>query len=111
MNKNIRALIASSAISVFTSAIPAFASDSQALRVTVPFAFTAGTTSLPAGEYTVSEGNSHVMRISGNGGSANLLGILGPDVASGKTALTFEHSGKGYVLKTVYAQGRPLTIR
>jgi hypothetical protein len=95
MNKHIRALLAFSAICVSTTAIPAFAADSQAIRVKVPFAFTAGTTNLPAGDYTVSQDTPHVLTIWGSGGSASVFETTGMDVGSDRTGLTFERTAKG----------------
>jgi hypothetical protein len=76
MNRLNSALIAFSAICVLTPATPVLASEFQAVHVKVPFAFTAGSTTLPAGDYTVSEGDTHLVRIYGSGGVATVFSTV-----------------------------------
>jgi hypothetical protein len=110
MNKKLTTLMAFCAIGVTTAAVPAFCADPETLRVTVPFAFTAGTASLPAGDYTILEGDSHTVMIRGARGSAILLSITGDESDAERNALSFRHTDKGYFLKAVYAVGRPSSL-
>jgi hypothetical protein len=110
MNKKLQTLMACCAIGVTTAAVPAFCGSSETLRITVPFAFTAGGANLPAGDYTVFEGDSHVLTIRGNRGSAMVLATVGEEGVSDKNALTFRHTEKGYFLRTVYTEGRPSNL-
>ena len=106
MTNKLRALFAFSAIAVTGAALPAFAADTDPLHVNVPFAFKAGKTTLPAGEYVVSEEDSGVIIIKGNKGSAMVLGISGTENNSEKSGMSFERNDKGYVLKSVHGWGR-----
>jgi hypothetical protein len=110
MNKKLMTLMAFCALGVATMAVPAYCGDTETLRVTVPFAFTAGETNLPAGDYTVLEGNAHVLTIRGVRGSAMMLGAVGDEGDREKNALTFRHTDRGYFLQTVYAGGRPSNV-
>ena len=110
MNNSLRTLMAALAIGVTMAAAPAFSSELESMHVSVPFAFTAGTTSLPAGDYTVVEGSSHVVMIRGSRGSAILLAIAGGEAGGDKSALSFERTGKGYYLKSVHSFGRPASV-
>ena len=109
MNKQLRTLVAFFAIAT-AAAAPAFCSELEPLRVTVPFAFKAGVTSLPAGDYTVLTGNSHIVMIRGSHGSAILLATAGEGSDSDKSSLSFERSGKGYYLKAIRSVGHPASL-
>ena len=74
MNNKLRTLMAFSALSLSLAAMPAFGGELETLRVTVPFAFTAGKTNLPAGDYTVYESDAHLLTIRGEKGSVLILG-------------------------------------
>ena len=110
MNKKLTTLMAFCAFGVTTTAVPAFCGSPETLHVTVPFAFTAGATNLPAGDYTVLEAESHVLTIRGNRTSAMVLSITGEEGAGDKNALTFRHTDRGYFLQTVYTGGRPSNL-
>ncbi len=110
MNKQIRTLLAFSTIGFSTSALPAIASELEPLRVTVPFAFTAGHTNLPAGDYVVSESGAHTIFIRGQRGSAIILGSAGDDTEGDKSALSFERTEKGMYLKAIHSMGRPSSV-
>jgi hypothetical protein len=110
MHKQLMTLMAFCALGVTTTAVPAFGGETETLRVTVPFAFTAGATNLPAGDYTVLEGNAHVLTIRGTGGSAMVLASSGDEGDRDRNALTFRHTDRGYFLQAVYAGGRPSTV-
>ena len=109
MNKQLRTLMAFFAIGT-AAAAPGFCSELEALRVSVPFAFRAGQTSLPAGDYTVLTGNSHVVMIRGSHGSAILLATAGEDSGAERSALSFQRSDNGYYLKSVRSFGRPASV-
>jgi hypothetical protein len=107
MTNKLRTLMAFSALGVSLAGVPAFAGES--LRVSVPFAFTAGKTSLPAGDYTVYEDeDNHLLTIRGDKGSILLLGTPGTTAAT--TALGFQRTGKGYALTSVHSAGRTASV-
>ena len=110
MNNKLRTLLAFSAIGMsLGAALPAFCSDLDPIHVSVPFAFVAGKTNLPAGDYTVYEENTHVIMLKGNHGSAILLGAPGEEDRD-KAGLSFQHTDKGYFLKAVHTLGRPSSL-
>jgi len=106
MTNKLRTLLAFSAIAVFGAALPAVAADPDPMHVTVPFAFTAGKTTLPAGSYVVTEEDSGVIMIKGNKGTAILLGTAGGDISTDKASISFERNDKGYYLKSVHGWGK-----
>ena len=110
MNKQLRTLLAFFAIGITAAAVPAFAGELEPFHVTVPFAFKAGATVLPAGNYTVKEDSSHVVFLQGNRCGAILLATTGEESSDDKTALNFERTDKGYYLKSVQASGRPTSV-
>jgi hypothetical protein len=110
MTNKLRTLTAFSALSLSLAAVPAFAGELETLRVTVPFAFTAGKTNLPAGDYTVYESDSHLLTIRGEKGSILILGTPGSEVEEDKCALSFQHTDKGYTLKSVHSAGKAASI-
>jgi hypothetical protein len=99
-----------SALAVSAAALPAFGGELEPIRVSVPFAFTAGKASLPAGDYTVSENDSHVFMIRGTKGSIILLGTPGSDTDDDRSALSFERTDKGYLLRTVRSSGHAASL-
>src|SRR5882724_9887899 len=105
MNNKLRTLMAFSAISLSLAALPAFGGELEPLRVTVPFAFTAGKTSLPAGDYTVYENDAHLVMIRGTKGGVLILGTPGSENDTDRSALSFQHTDKGYALKSIQATG------
>jgi hypothetical protein len=110
MNIKIRTLTAFSAIGLSCAALPAFGGELLPLHVNVPFAFTAGKTSLPAGEYTVSENQSGMVTVRGERSAVLLLSIPGNDSQDEKNALSFERTSKGFQLRTIHAAGRPTSV-
>ena len=106
MTNKLRTLMAFSAISLSIAALPAFGGDLEPLHVTVPFAFTAGKTNLPAGDYTVYENEAHLLMIRGSRGSVLILGTPGSETEDDKSALSFSHTDKGYLLKAVHSAGK-----
>jgi hypothetical protein len=87
--------------------VSARAQDADAVVVSVPFAFVAGGTFLPAGAYRVSRVNPVVNRelaISGyNKGNAFLLPLAFDDdsAAANQPTLSFEHVGDKYFLSKI----------
>jgi len=110
MTNKLTTLLAFSAIGTSLAALPAFGADLTPLRVNVPFAFTAGKTAMPAGEYTVYESDSHVITIRGVKSAIMVLATPGTESDNEATALGFERSGNGFSLRTVRAAGRPSSI-
>jgi hypothetical protein len=111
MKKSFRALLAFTTISLAVGVAPAFASDTDPLHVSVPFAFKAGKTVLPAGDYTVYSDDSRIIMIRGAHGGAILLGSAGSAVAGDKSAVSFEREGADYILKSVQSWGKTSSTR
>jgi len=110
MTNKLSTLLAFSAIGMSLAALPAFAGDLTPLRVNVPFAFTAGKTAMPAGQYTVYESESHVITIRGAKSAVMVLSTPGTETDNEPNALGFERSGNGFSLRTVRATGRPSSV-
>lgn len=110
MKNTLSTLLAYSAIGLSLAALPAFAAESEPLHVNVPFAFTAGKTALPAGEYTVYENNAHLLMIRGAKASVLILGTPGVEAQDEKNALGFERTPKGIQLRSVHSAGRPSAV-
>jgi len=110
MTNKLRTLTAFSALSLSLAAVPAFGGELESLHVTVPFAFTAGKTSLPAGEYTVSENDAHLLTIRGEKGSILILGTPGTEAEEDKYALSFQHTDKGYALTAVHSADKAASL-
>lgn len=106
MTREIRTFIAFSAFALFGAALPSPGAETGAARVMVPFSFTAGTVTLPAGDYIVTQTADRVVTITGKGGDAMVM--VGPaDWTPGSTtcALTFLKTSKGNMLKEVQTYG------
>jgi len=102
--------MAISAIGLSGAALPAFGGELLPLHVSVPFAFTAGKTALPAGEYTVTETQSHIVTLRGDKSAVLLLSTPGSDSQNDKNALDFERTSKGFELRSIRAAGRPMSV-
>jgi hypothetical protein len=91
--------------------VSARAQDADAVVVSVPFEFVAGSATLPAGEYRVRRVNPGVNReLAINGykkGNAFLLPLAFDDVAAanGQPTLSFEHIGGKYFLTEIKTLG------
>ena len=98
------------ALSLF--AVAAMASENETLRVTVPFAFTAGNATLPAGDYVISQQlDNHILTIGGKGGSAILVAMPQDQTNDLKASnLTFVKSSKGNMLQEIQVSGKPSVI-
>ncbi len=110
MKNTLSTLLAFGAIGLSLAALPAFAAETETLHVNVPFAFTAGKTALPAGEYTVSENNAHLLMIRGSKASVLILGTPGTETQDEKNALGFERTAKGIQLRSIHAAGRTSSV-
>jgi hypothetical protein len=110
MTNKLTTLMAFSAIGMSLAALPAFGGELTPLHVNVPFAFTAGKTAMPAGEYTVSENDSHLITIRGAKSAIMVLASAGTETYGEKSALGFERTSKGFSLRTVRAAGRPSSV-
>jgi hypothetical protein len=93
--------------------VAAQAQNEGAIVVTVPFEFVAGSTTLPAGEYTVTRNSSDTnspLLISDHSHSLFLLPVAFDDTAADDVGLSFEHVGDTYLLKEVKTQIGTYTI-
>jgi len=89
---------------LFGAGLSARAQDSDSVIVKVPFEFVAGTSTLPAGTYTIgrfSPGVSSGLSIRSSEHSAFLLPIDADSVPGGPPKLDFEHVGGKYFLSKV----------
>ena len=102
--------MAFSAIGLSCAALPAFGGELQPLHVTVPFSFTAGKTTMPAGEYTVTENQSHIVTLRGDKSAVLLLSAPGNESLDEKNALGFERTSKGFELRSIHTVGRPVSV-
>lgn len=111
MKREFRTLIALSILTTSIAALPAIAAETETLRVTIPFVFTAGSATLPAGEYVVSQLDGHTLTIGGKGGSAILVAMPQEPVNDLRASnLTFERTTKGSTLLEIQMAGRPSLI-
>jgi hypothetical protein len=108
--KNIRILITT--LLVAAVSVSVHAQQRQLLTVTVPFAFTAENSSLPAGTYTVSTVPPYNMiKVQSADGQkvAMIPAIPSPTSAeSERTKLVFDRIGNQYFLSQVWEQGSNL---
>jgi hypothetical protein len=112
MKTTSKTFMALAASALGMAALPAFAWDSEAFKVTIPFAFTAGSTTLPAGEYVISQQPGGILCIGGRKGGAIL--VTTPQGMSGNvnsaSNLKFEQTSKGATLYEIEMAGKPATI-
>ena len=92
-------------LAVATSIAPAFAEDVSQVKVTIPFAFRAGTVNLPAGEYTIIEENSEGLFLI-ESRSASAMFVTAPGKAQpinieARPELTFQRTGQASVLTEI----------
>ena len=76
------------------------------LDVKVPFAFKAGSSTLPAGTYKVTEASPGIVLIRGEKGGVFVprTSLLLDMTDSGKTSITFHRAGDSYALKSVNSE-------
>lgn len=95
--------------SVFAFAVfaaSAMANQATELKVKVPFAFKAGTSTLPAGTYMVTRTSSGCILIQGEKGGVfvNAGAVVIDMDDSGKTSFKFDRSGDQYILQSVRSE-------
>lgn len=102
------------AVSLFACAASciAAAAEIETLHVTVPFAFTAGTATLPAGEYVISQQtDGRILTIGGKKGGAILVTMPEGDSRDALASnLKFARTSKGNTLLEVSMSGKPALI-
>jgi hypothetical protein len=84
------------------------AQDSRPLKVTIPFDFTAGNRTLPAGEYTVKSMNiSGTLAVVGRGSALALVNsqAVQANRASETSKLVFHRYGSRYFLAQIWVEG------
>jgi hypothetical protein len=73
----------------------------------IPFAFQAGSSYLPAGEYKIELQGDHLLWVKGDSGSGVMLVMDEPArKPSADSAVVFHHYGNQYFLREVRTQGR-----
>ena len=94
------------AVSVYTQA-----ENVPFIKVSIPFNFTVGTQTLPAGDYTISDSAVHPQSViwlqSSDGKNVAVVGTH-PSYAldpSARTQLIFQHSGNEYFLSQIWTLG------
>jgi hypothetical protein len=110
MIDTMRTLLVSSAMLLSVASLPVSAGELETLRVSVPFPFTAGRAVLPAGDYTVSENNAHLLMIRGEKTSAMVLGSPGSGPGDERSSLAFRRTDDGYSLEAVHQSGKPASV-
>jgi hypothetical protein len=111
MKRQFGTFIALCLLTAGAAALPATAGEYD-LRVTVPFAFTAGTATLPAGDYVISQQvDSRFLTIGGKGGATILVTVSQNPAGELRTSnLTFERNGKGNTLTEIRMLGKQSVI-
>lgn len=88
------------------SLVPAtYAADSQKVKVDVPFAFNAGSKTLPAGTYSIIGSGSGALRIMGQDRMAVLSNAARANKASSQTKVVFHRYGDQCFLESVWVEG------
>ncbi len=105
-------ILALSVASLAASVVPAGAVELGQIRVNVPFAFRAGTVTLPAGNYSfIRENQAGLVRISGSAGSIMLITHPGQMVNGNAEPSVAFHKGHGIaVLDQLRMTGDPSAI-
>ena len=95
---------------IATLAAP-LAAQSTTLTATIPFEFAVGSKTMPAGDYTISDSESHaVLVISGGENALTLTKPVGggDQVHAGQSLLIFNRYGDRYVLSQVWDSVRDI---
>ena len=99
-----------SAAALVLSAAPAFAQQTGHVSVKVPFDFTAGSTALPAGEYTFQDQTNGVVLIMSPSQHKSVLVLTNPESVIGIAAhpsVKFDKVGEQYTLSEIDITGEP----
>ena len=89
-----------------TLVVSGVAMQAETLSVQIPFAFTAGGKTLPAGSYTMSSLVDRVLMIQGNSPDASVTVMIAAGEAAGKTGAVFSQaSGKSVLSKVEFMNG------
>jgi hypothetical protein len=107
MKTHVRIVYACISLLVLLATTSATASFFMSLEARIPFAFTAGTTALPAGTYTVNrlDGSQGVLFIRGRKGGVYLLSQSRESDNSEESLLVFKRYGNEYFLRAVRFSG------
>ncbi len=114
MNNKKTSLLGLCLLAVAASAAPAFAEDLGQVKVTIPFAFRAGTVNLPAGDYTVVEENAGgLFLLEGRSGSVMFVtapGQISAENLNTKPELKFQRTGQDAVLTEIRMNENPTHV-
>ena len=108
-NVTLKAFIYAAAAFVI-SAIPGFAQVNGHVSVKVPFEFTAGTSTLPAGDYNFQEEQNGIVLISSTQQHRSVMVLTNPDVAwrlNSQSGVKFDKLDGQYTLSEVGLLGEP----
>src|SRR6202012_1176071 len=82
---------------------PSLTAQQQTFEASVPFQFSAGNRTLPAGEYRISRHGAFIHVQNQNGYAAVLLASAGDSFTDGQTRLVFDHVNDQFFLRRVVA--------
>ena len=82
---------------------PSLTAQQQTFEARVPFQFSAGDRTLPAGEYRISRHGAFIHVQNQNGYAAVLLASAGDSFTDGQTRLVFDHVNDQFFLRRVVA--------
>lgn len=105
MTKTIARILAAGAVLLSTLAPAPADAQSGDLRAQIPFAFSVGEKTLPAGQYVVSRTSPFVLLVRGDQGGSIVLGEQRRSRSSEETRLVFHRYGDAYYLRRVYFGG------
>jgi hypothetical protein len=89
MKTNTLKRVLMTSVLVASATVASVAAHAESFTMTVPFAFSAGGKTLPAGSYAV-DASSMVLTLRGEGGSAILLAVPSMTSLSGKSGADFD---------------------
>ena len=93
---------------VMLTAMSVYAQFDSVLVANIPFQFMIGNTAFPAGEYTVTYMDTHLMRVQSQDHSESIFVITGPAQARKMgNRLVFNRYGDQYFLSTIWRTGDP----
>ena len=82
---------------------PSLTAQQQTFEARVPFQFSAGDRTLPAGEYRISRHGAFIHVQNQNGYAAVLLASAGDSFTDGQTRMVFDHVNDQFFLRRVVA--------